>query len=427
MPVLTGLAAIAQRGQGTVASIVIGGYEFGELTEFSYDSDILQLGDPFSVAIPNIDGEHSSKITLGQDVQFYLSDPAVNGGAKVQKVDGIVIGRELVVDKSGGSTLLVTGADRGWHLTQNSGPLWYRLRGRKFDALLNDLVFKNPSWGFKSPAKMDNEFNRKLKKGERLEQGRAQFVGEDASGLAIIPPIQFEPGETIAEVLIRYAGRERRLINVSADGYLQFYQPNYGQAISYTFDLHKSSDPRRVRNNVKRASLSEKADSIWTDVTCVSPKVIRRLEEVDQNNPNSGKMRGIYQDSSALPFAHRLTFSDSEPLDESATRKRARWKQERGIFDSWTLTYVVDGALQGSEFYEPDTMCMVWDDVTGVSGNYYISSIKVRRNRAQGTTTTLTVKKPNLLAAPTDIGHAPGSIKRSVTVGYSHPDVPISQ
>src|SRR5262249_38677575 len=155
----------------------------------------------------------------------FMSDPNIAGGQKVQKLVGIVVGRE-VISKEDGTTLKITGADLGWHLTNNTGLIWKNLNGIKFDALLKLVI--DSSWGFQG-VRSSNDLNRKLK------QGRAGFAasGVNTPLFSILPRIQFEPGETLADVLVRYARREKLLINVSGDGYLQIFQPNYVQPTSY--------------------------------------------------------------------------------------------------------------------------------------------------------------------------------------------------
>src|SRR5262249_16229359 len=155
----------------------------------------------------------------------------------------------------------------------------------------------------------------------------------------------------------------------------------------------------RLLINVKRARLSERLDTVWTDVTCVWAIVFQRLG-TDTLNPNDGLRRGRFIPSPApLPFPHRMTFSDGEPLTSQMGLDRAKWRQQRGMFDAWQLEYTVRGHSHNGHLYQVDTIPTVHDTVNGVEGKCYVSAVKYMRSIQNGTETMVTVRKPNLLAA----------------------------
>src|SRR5262249_24973294 len=144
------------------------------ITTFSYTSNVLQMGDPFSVTVPDPRGQFVDKLLPGHSVRFYLSNPSVAGGARTPKATGIITQRELVSDARG-TIIRVTGADLGWHLLHNDAPLWFNLRGVTFERLANACIFPHkvfkdrrgnpvadPKWGFQG-IRTDNAANRKLK------------------------------------------------------------------------------------------------------------------------------------------------------------------------------------------------------------------------------------------------------------------------
>ena len=62
--------------------------------------------------------------------------------------------------EAGGFTIDVTTADKGWHLQNNSAPLWFRLQGRTYADIFDPAVFTvgkdgkryyflDPSWGLR--------------------------------------------------------------------------------------------------------------------------------------------------------------------------------------------------------------------------------------------------------------------------------------
>lgn len=377
-------------GRTAQVSVVIAGQEYGNVAQYSYDTDVLQLGDPCSVLLPNPRGTLNGKIALGDALQLYIADPDVNGGARVQKLKGIVTIRQASSSDGNGTVVTVGAADLGWHLANNAAPLWFRLRGITFSALLRKVL--DPSWGI-AGVRAENDTNRALK------LGRAGVVQAISGSIdSIIPPIQIEPGEMIADVLILYAKRERKLVNISSDGYLQFWAPKKKGQPLYKFDLHPTDDARHTSNNIERVTLSEAIDGLYTEVICVGT-VVRPPEILDPRNPNEGHFRGTHRAPATLPFVRRFTFADGDQLTKEMADDRARWKAERGLFDSWQYVIQVKGHSQNGVFYEPDTFAEVDDTVNGVQGVLYVSAVRYARDFRSGQTTTLTLRKPGLLGA----------------------------
>src|SRR5262245_20113421 len=101
----------------TLATVSIDGEEFPNLDSFSYSSDVMQIGDPFAVSIPDPRGRHAQKFRRGASVVFSLSNPGVAGGAKTTKVQkGILVRRRRSSDLGSGTVTALEGADLGWHL-----------------------------------------------------------------------------------------------------------------------------------------------------------------------------------------------------------------------------------------------------------------------------------------------------------------------
>jgi len=374
---------------------LVAGREYGSapgpgIAQYTYESDVLQLGDPVSLVLPNPRGELNGKLRLGESLELYIADPEVAGGVGIRKLKGLVTSRQASASVDGGTSITLGGADLGWHLANNAAPLWFRLRGITFQRLLESVLDR--SWGF-AGVRAENETNRRLKLGRA---GAVQALQGSIDQL--IPPIQIEPGEMIADVLILFAKRERKLINVSSDGYLQIWSPARSPRPLYSFELHRGS-LRGKRSNVLRASVAENIDGVFTDVTCVG-QVVQPPSLADATNPNEGSFRGRFRPEPApLPFLRRFTFSDGEQLTKNQADTRARWRAERGLFDSWSYTVTVRGHSQNGVFYEPDTGAEVHDSVHGLDGVFYVSAVRYQGDVSAGTTTTLTLRKPNLLSA----------------------------
>jgi prophage tail gpP-like protein len=370
-------------------TIVIDDQEYDRVADYSYDTDLLTLGDAFAVSIPDPNLRYRGLPKMGQLVELFMEDPDVDGGAKVRKLKGRVTRRRRKSVQGQGTVISVAGADLGWHLIATDAPMWFRLNGATFDQLLERVL--DSSWDIVG-VRAENDTNRKLKLGRA---GVAQQITPSVK--AFIPPIQTDVGQKIADVLIEFARREKKLVNVSSDGYLQIFSPKYNQPARYVFEFHSVSDRRR--NNVEAAEEEESIDEQHTDVTCVW-NVIRPPTTTDATNPNEGRQRARYKPSPPpLPFNRRLTFSDGDALSQEMGERRALWRYQRGIFDSWTYTITVKGHSQNGFFFEPDTIAEVHDTVNGVDGRFYVARVRYDRNRREGTISQLTLKRPDLLGA----------------------------
>ncbi len=361
----------------------------------------------FSFATENARGAsgYRDKLVPGASVRLYLSNPSVGGGARTQKVTGVITQREVVSDARG-TVIRITGADLGWHLMHNDAPLWFNLRGTTLDRLLEACiapqnVFKgdrDPGWGFRG-VRTSNLENRALKTRLRFTPGeREAFRQATLSGTFLW--VQVQPGQKIADLLIMFARRLGFLVGVSADGWLQVWIPNYSQAPLYTVHYHDAGDRDANKNNVQLARRVDALDTIWTRVNVVGEKPYLTEAELAKKTfaPNVGKFRGKAAHDDALPFLHRLLFTDSE-IDQHTADLRAEWRYQRGLFDAQTVTYQLRGHHQGGTWWESDTMCEVHDSVLGLDGNYYVASVQCQRDMQGGDTTMLTIKKPDLLGA----------------------------
>ena len=67
------------------------------LTAFSYSSDVRQVGDPFSVTVPDPRGKLVGKLVRGARCVLSLSNASVAGGIKVRKTTGCWVCRMTIV------------------------------------------------------------------------------------------------------------------------------------------------------------------------------------------------------------------------------------------------------------------------------------------------------------------------------------------
>lgn len=367
--------------------------EYRDIEEYSIDSNVLSLMDTATVRIRN-DG----KLTFrrGDPGLLMMSDPRVSGGQKVQMMKGVIIEIDKQSDSRSGSIWTVTIGDLGWHLVNTCGPLWKCLMNTEWKKFVQDIL--DPTWGF-AGVDTDNAFNRQIQQGLKLNQSRAAIAAARAPEDVFIPPVCFESGDVIADKLVTYARRVKRLVNVSADGWLQIFAPDYTQPVRFILEYHAAGDARRRRNNVKEpVRIRESIDGIYTDVVCTWQVTVPSVMP-DRFNPHAGTSKSTYSDSSQLPFKRLLTFQESDALSQQMGNDRVQQKFDRGLFDSWIGEYTVDGHVMNNLFISADTMVNVNDSVSPYSGNAYVGARRFVRSAQQGTVTQMQLRLPNLLRA----------------------------
>lgn len=394
----------------TLVTVQVNGVDSDLIRQYSYDSDVLQVGDPFSVILPDPHNRYPWLVE-GMPITLHMSNRRVNGGQRVQKTLGVVTQVMRQSDGDGGTVLNVAGADLGWFLANCDAPIWKRLPGQTFQGLYDLLV--DPTWGLKG-FRAENDSNAKIKMGGNY----ARAVVSDGAGLQPYPVVQIEPGDKPADVFVQYAKLANRLVNVSADGYLQLFKPKSTGDSAYRFYHYADPARARARNNVERARLTRSLASRWNKAVCVGTRLVPLYKPgvVAPNDPNANSFRGTFTRPTRsfdvptraqaqqtllppVPFNRLAAFADPDRLNSKQAAARAKWKIQRGDFDSWTYEVTVRGHSQGGVFYEPDNLCEVFDEVFGVYGTYYVSAVRYARDDSSGTTTTLTIRLPGLLAA----------------------------
>ena len=363
---------------------------------YSYSSDALALGDPFTIDIPNPRGIYTDKFLCGQTVKLYLKNPHVEGGVRTLKRTAVIVRRDQSCGKQG-RMIHLDCADLGWHLANNDAPIWYVLQGSSLYRLCTDTRWIDPSWGIKGIA-VDTATDRIIRQG--LNQGRQERELELQDILGTFVKIQTDVGDSVAAVISEYARRENRIVNVSSDGYLQIYKPDYSIEPKFRIELHDISDRRRNVNNVIDVRISEDCTPKATHYICTGEQLGGNLAPNNPTDQNSTRRRGDYINRFALPFYKRKTFADNLGVfDASHAKRAAQWAYERGIFESWQAVYVVRDHWQKPDgqsrawWWESNEMCVVNDTLNGISGTFWISSVRCDRTM-QGDTTTVTLRKP---------------------------------
>lgn len=377
--------------------------EIDEVESWDYSSDVMAVGDECSFTVINHRKKYTGRLVEGAEVRLYLANRDVNGGERNLRHRGRLVRRADKVDPSTGNTIKVTSADLGWHLMNSCAPLWFNLRKGNYRELLDPTKYRpgkngkpayflDPSWGLVG-VRSSNDINRALKQNVRVAFNNAQKV------LPTVIAVQVEPGDTPHAKMSEYAKRLNLLIGVSIDGYVQAWEPDFERAPEFQIRMLDGDD----LNNVLSAQGQVDLSKVFTHVECVGDKLTYEGPE-DPNNPNAGKKRGAFINPGAAPILNRNTFSDGEMYNRGLAAKAAEWAYKRAIYDHWYRTYEVADHWQygpdgTARWWESDIMANVEDDEGGLSGNFYVSSVRCEGSRGSGDRTTVTIRLPGLLSA----------------------------
>lgn len=403
--------------RSTQMSLRIGGEEIRDIRTFSYVQDVMQLANPFSAEIPDPESRWSRIVTRGAKAEVYLSNPDVNNGRPALKMTGLVREVEQGTRSGAGRVLRVTGADLGYHLTRDSGPLGFALSKTTYKKLLKALV--DESWGFRGVRFGDaNSLNR------QIVLGRKQKLQEYTANNEV--PLQYigiEPGETVSAILTDVARFQAKLLTVSADGFLQAWNPDYNRVPPYEFEYHGIAEERRTRNNIEEVAVTSTADTLATDVTCVG-EVLLQLDQVNPDAPHPGRKIGTVHNPVLLPYVCRETYTDTEQFSAKYAQVNAEWKMKMNIFNSWAYKCSSPYHHQKGIWFAADMMTSLLDTVNhddssgivrGISGNYWTQRVELHWDKDKGGGTSFIIRHKDLLSAPV-VGKGGIDVKKASTI-----------
>jgi prophage tail gpP-like protein len=286
-----------------------------------------------------------------------------------------------------------------------------RLQGKTYESICDPSVspFFDKSWDFKG-VRFDGNIKRQLKLGVAAVAAAAQRV------LDPVHVIQVEAGEVPADKIAEYARRLNLLLNVSPDGYVCLYRPNYDQEPLYAFRCRDND----ALNNIISAEVMEDARTLWDEVIVVGEQ-IGYEGSVDSQNPNATKKRGRVVHEGILPFKNRKTAADGEMYQNGLAQKQAEWMYKKGIFEAFYINYTVSEHHQNGYWYEANTMAHIDDDELGLTGNYWVQSVRCTGSKQGADETVVTLRKPGLLSAAFGEIPAPPIYYASGITGAPHP------
>ena len=405
-----------------------------DIKNFSLRDDIQSLYDPFSFTLVNPKGELNYLLeAIDQKhyvpIRIFHLDPFVNAGAPRLWMRGVILNAQAR-SGLGGSAITFSGYDLGWLLT-SCAPFGrdMNLQGLSWPRMAQKLI--DPSWiapgggvgklygsnGYGLRGIIGISTSRQIRQGREdaeVEATRKQLalaartsnrqeilIANNLSTRAPTPKIMVQPGETVGDILIRYAKLEEvpRFVNVTPDGDLCFYSPDYTTPPQYVYN-YNWDEALSERNNVLDGSRNLDGSGVNNYLECVSSKLYA-LAIAEKDNPMEGLETGFakHYDATSDYFLRRLTFSDNERYTEGRAAKRAEWRYKQGQFASETVSFTVQGHSQNGLPFASNARADVRCDKLGVNKVMYQSAVEYHQSEeGQGikSTTVITLKKDKL-------------------------------
>jgi hypothetical protein len=272
---------------------------------------------------------------------------------------------------------------------------------------------RSDGWGIQGVTALNrDEF---IKLGRRVGVDRAQIQLEQGKRYGqLLPPLQTEVGESVYDIFSRAArltgltASQGSFVSVSADGYVQIFNPDDSKDREPLYVFEDHLDSRNLR--VKRSKLVLSGEDLYTEYDCYG-SVIAPLQQPTPDkviDPNAGRFfgqvaRSILGPSDNLLF-RRLTFSDPEQYKRGFAETRADWRMRQSLYKELSIQLTI----QGLSMSGPDGK---WRPI--VEGNiaelnssrlriydrFIIEQVVKRQNGTTGTECDVTLRRRGLLGA----------------------------
>lgn len=390
------------QGRDHEVTVRVDGQEVGDWVDYQITCDMLSPADSFSMTVAPASKALFDLLAPNKAVEVRIDGTVV--------LNGYIDERRRHASRSQGSTLQITGRDKGGRLIDESMPLATGLR----QLTLRDLARKVAEPWF-SEVVFNNGANRSAIRGRRAAKAAAwneptsaelaaekkrnlsRYQGQDLGGLFETPkeaPKKVEPGQSRWDVLASVLEPARFLAWSTADGrQLVVGVPNYDQRPQFQFFLAASStSERRGYTNVLT----------WDHVATVAD----RYSEVQVLGTSRGNEStyGSALDRDATVRDARWTGAikclvvQDDEIKNAADAKARAWRElALREMHADVITVMVDGhgqrynAASAPALYAFDTVADLLDEETGVGGRWYVTSVEFSGSKDEGETTMLTL------------------------------------
>ncbi len=432
------------------AFIEANGERIAEWTSYSVDSDLMTPADGFSFDV-EVPGDTETRERLleltkpGTEIKIFVGDD-VGGGPRerFQQMVGIIDDRTIGASREGGTVIQIEGRDLAGILTDASVELNLNVSA---DMRLIDLVreavgfygievvtdsyaaqrtlqgggrtsetqaarragvapsrfsFTQQEEATRTGRSVDGALgtDEELREeqftatGDRLDtitdalasrrgarSGYANIMGPGDIERLTVKDARPQVGETIWAFIERHCTRLGVLLWCSPLGRLILSSPRYNQEPRYRA-VRRYVEDTEDPNNVRDGKLIESIGDRHSKVVVYGRGNIRSTERT----PVSGE---AVDDSWPAELAKPLYLQETDLRTADACARKALRELMRFRRDAFQLEYTLDDHGQRGYLYAIDSTIRVIDEPIGVDGTFYITKRTFRKDRDQGTSTTI--------------------------------------
>ena len=363
-----------------VVTVRAGAQAVDRWTKYTIDLDILQPADAFALSFGPATRALYEVLAPDVAVEVLVDDITVLTGFVDDRVWS---------DARDGSTIEITGRDKGGRLVDESMPLT-SFRGLGIVQLAEAAA---RPWFPK--VSLSNAENRRLLRGSGAPIARVSKEPPIATGPH--PEKKVVPGQTRWQVLSGFLQEAGLLGWSTADGaQLVVGKPNYDQEPQYHFVQPGPRSARAREGNVASVAIRHSVGERYSMVVAMGAgrgdtanygAAVTKHRAVAKDGPGAQGEGGSFRHPKVLYVA-----DDEVRNIDQAVARAAREKRQRDA-SGHELDLVVPGHAQLVEgrpvLYAPDTMASVEHEETGLSGLYLVTSVAFAQDRQSGPTTRL--------------------------------------
>lgn len=377
-------------------SITVAGSTIEKWTDYQIENDMLKPADNFHMQIRHPDWRTWSQCRPDNHVKV-----AIDGNTCLT---GFIDENHLEDDEEGGSTLYISGRDRGGRLVDESAKI-ESYKGLDLRTVAMKLVRPwFPDVAFSNDINRDAllGLNDRLKHAFANHSSRAGHrarTRHSKSSKPTYPNLDYDGEEKLSRKKVMPGERRWQVLRTilqevgmlgwsSADGQ-QFIigHPDYKQDISFTFIRPAEGDPRNQIGAVLASSYKLSTADRYSAIIAVG------MGAGEAHVRCHGKALNWIgeKDGSGIEFseAKRLIVVDDHLRTNDSARVRAKREMAERDASGEHLQLHVRGHGQGGLFFAPDTIASWEDQKFNIRGNFLITSVTFEHSESRGETTML--------------------------------------
>lgn len=234
---------------------------------------------------------------------------------------------------------------------------------------------------------------RKIEYGKG-DKERAQEISESKADelFGDFSSAQVEPGQTIFEVLKKYAAARGMLLFSKPDGTIVFGEPLTSGSPLYTLITRKDGEGNNIIEGKRIRDISQR----YSQVTIQGQPQGEESWAAEDVSQDITILDVDYDEYAPhMPFYKPYVGDLGE--DGLSIKQQAKISMERQQFESFKLQYKTYGHSQGGNNFQPNTICHVIDEVFGIKGDYLVYSRTFEMSKEAGVTTTLQLSRLGII------------------------------